>query len=137
MTRMRAMRASPEPAIGGFSIEPSSVTRERRTMTSAVPLQLVGISKSFGSVQALRPMTQTIEGGEMLALLGPSGFGKTTTLRLVARCARHEPPRRGTGVRGPRALTELPRNKRCLRMVVKSAILYPHMTYDLLDGFRF
>src|SRR6267143_340616 len=49
--------------------------RERRTMTSAVPLQLLGISKSFGSVRALRPMTQTIEGGEMLALLGPSGCG--------------------------------------------------------------
>jgi putative spermidine/putrescine transport system ATP-binding protein len=125
MTGMRAMRASPEPAIGGFSIELPSVTRERRTMTSAVPLQLVGISKSFGSVQALRPMTQTIEGGEMLALLGPSGCGKTTTLRIIAG---FETPDRGSVVIGTRDVTELPPNKRGLGMVFQSYSLFPHMT---------
>jgi putative spermidine/putrescine transport system ATP-binding protein len=119
------MRASPEPAIGGFSIELPSVTRERRTMTSAVPLQLVGISKSFGSVQALRPMTQTIEGGEMLALLGPSGCGKTTTLRIIAG---FETPDRGSVVIGTRDVTELPPNKRGLGMVFQSYSLFPHMT---------
>jgi putative spermidine/putrescine transport system ATP-binding protein len=119
------MRASPEPAIGGFSIEPSSVTRERRTMTSAVPLQLVGISKSFGSVQALRPMTQTIEGGEMLALLGPSGCGKTTTLRIIAG---FETPDHGSVVIGTRDVTELPPNKRGLGMVFQNYSLFPHMT---------
>jgi spermidine/putrescine ABC transporter ATP-binding subunit len=119
------MRTSPEPAIGGFSIELPTVTRERRTMTSAVPLQLLGISKSFGSVQALRPMTQTIEGGEMLALLGPSGCGKTTTLRIIAG---FETPDRGSVVIGMRDVTELPPNKRGLGMVFQSYSLFPHMT---------
>lgn len=94
-------------------------------MTSAVPLQLLGISKSFGSVQALRPMTQTIEGGEMLALLGPSGCGKTTTLRIIAG---FETPDHGSVVIGTRDVTELPPNKRGLGMVFQSYGLFPHMT---------
>ena len=94
-------------------------------MTSAVPLQLLGISKSFGSVRALRPMTQTIEGGEMLALLGPSGCGKTTTLRIIAG---FETPDRGSVVIGTRDVTELPPNKRGLGMVFQSYSLFPHMT---------
>jgi putative spermidine/putrescine transport system ATP-binding protein len=125
MTGMRAMRAPPESAIGGFPIGLPSVTRERCTMTTAVPLQLVGISKSFGSVQALRPMTQTIEGGEMLALLGPSGCGKTTTLRIIAG---FETPDHGSVVIGTRDVTELPPNKRGLGMVFQNYSLFPHMT---------
>jgi len=94
-------------------------------MTTAVPLQLVGISKSFGSVQALRPMTQTIDGGEMLALLGPSGCGKTTTLRIIAG---FETPDHGSVVIGTRDVTELPPNKRGLGMVFQNYSLFPHMT---------
>jgi putative spermidine/putrescine transport system ATP-binding protein len=126
MTGMRAMLASPprKPAIG-VSIEVPAATRERRRMTSAVPLHLLGISKSFGSVQALRPMTQTIEGGEMLALLGPSGCGKTTTLRIIAG---FETPDRGSVVIGTRDVTELPPNKRGLGMVFQNYSLFPHMT---------
>jgi spermidine/putrescine ABC transporter ATP-binding subunit len=101
-------------------------------MTSAVPLQLLGISKSFGSVQALRPMTQTIEGGEMLALLGPSGCGKTTTLRIIAG---FEMPDQGSVVIGTRDVTELPPNKRGLGMVFQSYSLFPHMSVGENVGF--
>jgi putative spermidine/putrescine transport system ATP-binding protein len=101
-------------------------------MTSAVPLHLAGIAKSFGSVQALRPMTQTIEGGEMLALLGPSGCGKTTTLRIIAG---FEMPDQGSVVIGTRDVTELPPNKRGLGMVFQSYSLFPHMTVGENVGF--
>ena len=94
-------------------------------MTSAVPLHLLGICKSFGSVQALRPMTLTIEGGEMLALLGPSGCGKTTTLRIIAG---FETPDFGSVVIGSRDVTDLPPNKRGLGMVFQSYSLFPHMS---------
>ena len=57
MTITRTMRASPPPGFGGASIEPPLAISEQRAMTRGVPLQLLGISKSFGSVQALRPMT--------------------------------------------------------------------------------
>ena len=49
---------------------------------SSVTLQ--GVSKSYGTVTALRTMDLEIAEGEFLTLLGPSGCGKTTTLRLVA-----------------------------------------------------
>ena len=94
-------------------------------MTSGVPLQLLGIAKSFGAVQALQPMTQTIDGGEMLALLGPSGCGKTTTLRIIAG---FEMPDQGSVVIGTRDVTELPPNKRGLGMVFQNYSLFPHMT---------
>jgi putative spermidine/putrescine transport system ATP-binding protein len=118
---MRVMRALPQRAVDGAPVR----TEERCNMTSGVPLQLLGIAKSFGPVQALQPMTQTIEGGEMLALLGPSGCGKTTTLRIIAG---FEMPDQGSVVIGARDVTELPPNKRGLGMVFQSYSLFPHMT---------
>ncbi|WP_375457728.1 ABC transporter ATP-binding protein [uncultured Enterovirga sp.] len=94
-------------------------------MTSAVPLHLNEVSKSFGPVQALKPMTLTVDGGEMLALLGPSGCGKTTTLRIIAG---FEEPDTGSVVIGSRDVTDLPPNKRGLGMVFQNYSLFPHMS---------
>jgi iron(III) transport system ATP-binding protein len=47
-------------------------------------LQCANLSKSFGSVVALRGVDLAVKTGDLLALLGPSGCGKTTTLRLIA-----------------------------------------------------
>ena len=47
-------------------------------------LQLRGISKSFGTVQALDATDLSVADGELVAVLGPSGCGKTTMLRVVA-----------------------------------------------------
>jgi spermidine/putrescine ABC transporter ATP-binding subunit len=94
-------------------------------MSASVPLRLEGISKSFGSVQALKPLTVAVRGGEMLALLGPSGCGKTTTLRIIAG---FEMPDTGSVFIGDRDVTELPPNKRGLGMVFQNYSLFPHMT---------
>ena len=45
---------------------------------------LDGVSKSYGSVVAVRDLTLAIPRGVFFSLLGPSGCGKTTTLRLIA-----------------------------------------------------
>ena len=50
-------------------------------MTAAV--DLVGVTKRFGTVEALAPIDLHVAAGEILTVLGPSGSGKTTLLRLV------------------------------------------------------
>ncbi len=47
-------------------------------------VKLVGVSKTFGVMLAVRDLTLQVEQGIFYSLLGPSGCGKTTTLRLIA-----------------------------------------------------
>jgi ABC-2 type transport system ATP-binding protein len=46
-------------------------------------IQLTGVSKSYGSVAALRSVDLTVRHGEVFGLLGPNGAGKSTTLRII------------------------------------------------------
>jgi putative spermidine/putrescine transport system ATP-binding protein len=94
-------------------------------MTTTAAVRLLGVSKSFGTVQALKPLTLDVAPGEMVALLGPSGCGKTTTLRIVAG---FETPDTGQVVIGERDVSELPPNRRSLGMVSQSYSLFPHMS---------
>lgn len=53
-------------------------------MTTPTPaLQITGLSKSFGSTQAVTDVSLTANPGRVLALLGPNGAGKTTTMRIL------------------------------------------------------
>ena len=47
-----------------------------------------GISKSFGSVHALRDITFEVGHGEVVALLGPNGAGKTTMVDILSTLTR-------------------------------------------------
>ena len=67
-------------------------------------LSLHGVSKHFGDVQALRAVDLDVASGEFVVLLGPSGAGKTTTLRTVAGLER---PEAGTVRLGGRDVTTL------------------------------
>ena len=75
--------------------------------TVSASVELVGVSKTFGSVEALAPTDLAIRAGEIMTLLGPSGCGKTTMLRLIAGLV---PPSTGTitvdGVSPARARAE-------------------------------
>jgi putative spermidine/putrescine transport system ATP-binding protein len=94
-------------------------------MRQSLPLKLDQISKSFGQVQALSPLSLEVRPGEMMALLGPSGCGKTTTLRIIAGFSM---PDTGSVFIGDRDVTELPPHKRGLGMVFQNYSLFPHMT---------
>lgn len=46
-------------------------------------VEVAGVAKSFGQVQAVRDVSFAVEGGEVFGLLGPNGAGKTTTIRMM------------------------------------------------------
>jgi ABC-2 type transport system ATP-binding protein len=50
---------------------------------TTVALELDGVTKRFGSTEAVRGISYTVGAGEMFGLIGPDGAGKTTTIRLL------------------------------------------------------
>ena len=68
----------------------------------AVSIAIDGVSKAFGSVQALADVDVRVRAGEFLSLIGPSGCGKTTLLKIVAGLV---PADRGRVTVGDRTVT--------------------------------
>jgi len=48
------------------------------------PIEIRGLTKSFGEITALRELSLTVAEGELFGLVGPDGAGKTTTMRLLS-----------------------------------------------------
>jgi putative spermidine/putrescine transport system ATP-binding protein len=90
-------------------------------------LELIDLTKTFGSTPAVESIHLSVAAGELVAFLGPSGCGKTTTLRMVAGFV--EPTAGVVRVQG-RDITDLAPNKRDMGMVFQSYALFPHMTVD-------
>jgi multiple sugar transport system ATP-binding protein len=88
-------------------------------------LLLTGVTKNFGAVQAVRGLDLTIASGEFIVLLGPSGAGKTTTLRLVAGLER---PDAGQVHIAGRDVTALAPALRDVAFVFQQYSLYPHLS---------
>jgi multiple sugar transport system ATP-binding protein len=88
-------------------------------------VQLSGVSKSFGKTLAVSDVDLTIADGEFLVLLGPTGAGKTTVLRLIAGL---ETPDRGDIRIDGRLVTQETPAQRDVAMVFQQYSLYPHMT---------
>src|SRR6516165_6360016 len=88
------------------------------------------ISKSFGKVKAVNELSLAINDGEFVVLLGPSGAGKTTTLRLISGL---EHPDEGSISIGIRDVTRDPPGTRDIAFVFQQYSLYPHLSvYDNL-----
>ncbi len=88
-------------------------------------VELINVSKTFGSYKALDNLNLAIEPGEFLTLLGPSGCGKTTTLNLLAGLLT---PDSGEIYIGDTLVNELSPDKRDIAMVFQDYALYPHMS---------
>jgi multiple sugar transport system ATP-binding protein len=97
---------------------------------SVADVALVDVGKSFGAVEAVRGLSLSIADGEFVVLLGPTGAGKTTTLRLIAGLER---PDRGNVVIQGRVVTDEVPAERDVAFVFQQYSLYPHLTvYDNL-----
>ncbi|MFV1852210.1 MAG: ABC transporter ATP-binding protein [Thalassospira sp.] len=88
-------------------------------------VSLLGVTKRFGSDVALDNVTMTIPNGSFVVLLGPTGAGKTTTLRMVSGL---DTPDAGRILIGGRDMAELTPAQRNVAMVFQQYSLYPHMT---------
>jgi iron(III) transport system ATP-binding protein len=88
-------------------------------------VRLENISKRYGSAVAVDDLSIQLSKGEFFTLLGASGSGKTTTLRIVAGFVK---PDSGQVYVGDRQLTDLPPNSRNIGMVFQNFALFPHMT---------
>ncbi|WP_193141447.1 MULTISPECIES: ABC transporter ATP-binding protein [unclassified Meridianimarinicoccus] len=86
---------------------------------------LEGISKAYGKTQAVSDITMTIADGAFVVLLGPTGAGKTTTLRLISGLEKLDTGQITIG--GRNVGTETPA-QRDVAMVFQQYSLYPHMT---------
>jgi multiple sugar transport system ATP-binding protein len=88
-------------------------------------LELKGIDKSYGTTTALAGIDLAVQPGEILALAGPSGAGKTTTLHVAAGILS---PESGEVSLDGKDLRKVPPWKRDVALVQESYALYPHMT---------
>ena len=88
-------------------------------------LQITGVVKDFGAQRAVDHVSLDIRQGEIFALLGSSGCGKTTLLRLLAG---FETPSAGSIRLAGRDLVALPPYERPLNMMFQSYALFPHLT---------
>ncbi|MEM8792568.1 MAG: ABC transporter ATP-binding protein [Pseudomonadota bacterium] len=86
---------------------------------------LAGVSKRFGATVAVEDVSMTVEDGAFVVLLGPTGAGKTTTLRLIS--GLEAPDAGDIRIAGRSVLGETPA-QRNIAMVFQQYSLYPHMT---------
>ena len=95
-------------------------------------LKIEGVSKSFGHFQAVRDVSLTVGKGEIFSLLGGSGCGKTTLLRMLAG---FEEPTAGRIFLDGRDMAGVPPWERPVHMMFQSYAIFPHMTVEANVGY--
>ncbi len=101
-------------------------------MATRPDIELVSLTKRYGSTVAVDAINLRIPAGSYCCLLGPSGCGKTTTLRMIAG---HEEASEGDVILGLDNITGLPPAARGTAMMFQSYALFPHL--DCVDNVAF
>ncbi len=103
--------------------------REQRTGVAA---SVQSISKRFKKSRVLEDITFDVAEGESLVLLGASGSGKTTILRIIAGL---ELPDSGRVILHRKDVTDLPARERGVGVIFQAYALFPRMTVEKNIGF--
>jgi spermidine/putrescine transport system ATP-binding protein len=94
-------------------------------MASSTDLDIVNVTKRFGSHAAVDDVTFSVAPGEFFSILGPSGCGKTTLMRMIA--GFEHPTSGDIRIRG-QSMIGVPANRRPVNMVFQSLALFPMMS---------
>ena len=100
---------------------------ERETSSSGVAASVRSISKHFKKTSVLEDISFDVSEGESLVLLGASGSGKTTILRIIAGL---EQPDSGYVILHGQDVTDLPARERGVGVIFQSYALFPRMTVE-------
>lgn len=98
-----------------------------RTEKSGVAASVRGISKRFKKASVLEDINFDVAEGESLVLLGASGSGKTTILRIIAGL---EQPDTGRVILHGKDVTDLPARERGVGVIFQAYALFPRMTVE-------
>jgi ABC-type Fe3+/spermidine/putrescine transport system ATPase subunit len=93
---------------------------------------VVGLSKRFGKTSVLENINFDVAEGEVLVLLGASGSGKTTILRIIAGL---EQPLKGKVILHGKDVTDLPARERGVGVIFQSYALFPKMNVEKNIGY--
>ena len=107
------------------STKAATTEEERGAAAVDLDVRLVGVSKHYDEVVAVKSLDLEVKRGEFFTLLGPSGSGKTTTLRMIAG---FEEPDTGRVELGGKDVTGLPPYDRSVNTVFQDYALFPHMS---------
>ncbi|SDN57490.1 ABC transporter ATP-binding protein [Vreelandella arcis] len=93
-------------------------------LSSQAHIRIVGVSKRYGDHNALKQVDLDIREGEFFSLLGPSGGGKTTLLKMLGG---FETPTEGDIYINGEHVNDVPPHKRNTNMVFQNYALFPHL----------
>jgi spermidine/putrescine transport system ATP-binding protein len=125
----------PPPPVGsaGAGLRASATSSSTGAPSTGHPdVEMVDVTKRFGSVVAVDHMRLAIPPASFTSLLGPSGCGKTTTLRMIAG---FEQPTEGEIFLAGRPIAGVPPYQRHVNTVFQHYALFPHMDVSQNVGY--
>jgi ABC-2 type transport system ATP-binding protein len=107
-------------------VPPSPILQSAPARTAAPAVQVSGLRKRYGSIEAVTGLDFEIHEGEIFGLLGPNGAGKTTTISVLA--TRLHPTAGEARVFGHSVLEDVRHVRQLIGLVPQDIALYPKLT---------